>query len=111
MKNHFYLIQMLAIILLCFKAGNVQAQLVVTNSTNYYELADSFMESGIAVNNVTYTGNVLACGYFTNGDSTNLGTNSGIVLSTGRVTDINNGASFFGSYSFGDSGNVLLTTM
>jgi hypothetical protein len=102
---------MFAVILPCFIGGNVEAQLVVASSTNYVQLVDSFISSGVSVSNVSYTGHTSACGYFSNGNSTNLGANSGVVLSTGFVADIGNGASYNGSTLLANPGNPLLTSL
>lgn len=111
MKSQSSIIKIFAIIFICFIDRNVQAQLVVTSSTNYVQLVDSFILSGINVSNITYTGNAVACGYFSNGNSTNLGTGSGIVLSTGFAVDIATGASYTGNSNLGNSGNPLLTML
>lgn len=111
MKNYTRIIQLLFIIFLCYAHKNAQAQFAVNTSTNYVQLVDSFKLSGITVSNITYTGNALACGYFSNGNSTNFGINSGIILSTGSVTEVDDGAPYNGNYDLAASGNALLTSL
>jgi len=111
MKNHTYIIQLCAIVFLGSFDRVAQAQFVVTSSTEYDQLVGDFMGSGISVSNINYTGSELACGYFSDGDLANLDASAGIVLSTGRVADIDNGALYFGNFALGSSGNVLLTAL
>jgi hypothetical protein len=47
--------------------------------------------SGITINSVTYTGSNAASGQFTNGNSSGIGINSGITLSTGYLSDVASG--------------------
>ena len=44
--------------------------------------------SGVTVSNVTYEGDILQRGSFTNGESTNLGLSTGIILTSGDINDI-----------------------
>lgn len=65
----------------------------LTTSTNLSPVQlveDVLVGNGVAVSNVTYTGDLEAIGSF-NGANTNLGLNSGIILTTGTVLNSNSG--------------------
>ena len=61
------------------------AQLVITPQSNAQLLAQKLVGTGITISNVTITGNNLSFGYFNHLGGTQIGLDSGIVLSTGRV--------------------------
>ncbi|HEY0356126.1 MAG TPA: choice-of-anchor L domain-containing protein, partial [Flavisolibacter sp.] len=61
------------------------AQLEITPQTNAQALAQRLVGDGITISNVTMTASPLATGYFKNTGGTQLGIDSGIVFSTGRV--------------------------
>ena len=61
------------------------AQLEITPQTNAQALAQRLVGDGITISNVTMTASPLATGYFKNIGGTQLGIDSGIVFSTGRV--------------------------
>ena len=63
------------------------AQVVINQSFSPTQLVNKFLRPGIQVSNINYNGTADAIGYFI-GTSSNLGLDSGIVLSTGYVTDI-----------------------
>ncbi len=65
------------------------AQLNVStgNTANYY-VQNVLLGSGVSVSNITFTGNSEQIGEFSNGNTTTLGLDRGIVLSTGNVTNI-----------------------
>ena len=66
-----------------------KAQMVIsTNKTPAQLVQQVLVGSGVTITNVTYTGASVAIGEFSNGGTTNLGLLSGIVLSTGKVTDV-----------------------
>lgn len=111
MKSLRWIAQIFLTSLFCSFCQNAKAQFSVDTSTNYVQLLDNFASSGVSVSNVTYTGSPLACGYFSGGSATNLGIESGIVLSTGRVKDISNGVAFNGSFIWGTQGNLLLNSL
>ena len=97
-------------------AVNVFGQLYIDTTMTPAQLVQNvFVGTGISVNNVTLSsGTVGMYGSFTGGDSTNLGLNSGIILSTAiDVTKTANPASFFSSDSVffsGDTDFAALTT-
>ncbi|MFT4600749.1 MAG: gliding motility-associated-like protein [Arenicella sp.] len=68
-----------------FSGGFSYAQLSTSTAQTPTQLVESVLVgNGVAVSNVSYTGHAEAIGSF-NGSSTNLGLNSGIVLTTGTV--------------------------
>ncbi len=68
-------------IIVCFS----YAQLQVDTASNYQQLVDNFILSGVTASNVVYTGETSAVGTFTNGATTNIGMTDGIFLTTGVV--------------------------
>jgi len=75
----------LILAVLCFSIINTQAQLVVTQQSDINLLVNNFILTGVTATNITYTGDTNAVGSFSNGNSTNLGLNDGIILTTGIV--------------------------
>lgn len=67
---------------LCFVAD---AQLQIVPQTNAQALAQKLVGPGITISNVSVTGSNLSTAFFYNQGGTQLGVDSGIVLSTGRV--------------------------
>ncbi len=63
----------------------LKAQLEITPQTSAQALAQRLVGDGISISNVTISGSPLATGFFRNMGGTQLGLDSGIVLSTGRV--------------------------
>ncbi len=61
----------------------MKAQLVVTNAPNGLALAQKLVGDGVSISNVTFTGNPLMAGFFNNLGNTNIGIDSGIVLTNG----------------------------
>ena len=70
-----------------FFSINLHAQLVVNQSFTPQQLVNKLLGPGVQVSNVTYTGSSDAIGYF-DGTVSNLGIDSGLVLSTGYITDL-----------------------
>ncbi|MGZ5286191.1 MAG: choice-of-anchor L domain-containing protein, partial [Flavisolibacter sp.] len=64
---------------------SVKAQLQITPQTSAQALAQRLVGDGITISNVTISGSPLATGFFKNVGGTQIGLDSGIVLSTGRV--------------------------
>lgn len=74
----------LLLFLLCMGI-HLRAQLTVNTSVSASQLIQSLVGSGLTVSNVTMNCNTGAYGTFTNGNSTNLGINSGILLTSGTA--------------------------
>ena len=99
----------------CLLASFCKGQLVITNESIAQALAQKLVGDGITISNVTFTGNSLQSGYFNNtAHTTNLGLDSGIVLSSGTVktaggvTGFDGVASSLASTNYGGSGDADL---
>jgi gliding motility-associated-like protein len=71
-----------------FVALKSNAQLIITPQASGQLLAQKLLGSGVTISNVTLTASNLATGFFKNISGTNLGLDSGIVLSSGRVKSV-----------------------
>ena len=90
----------------------MQAQLVVqTNLTPEQLVQQVLVGGGVSVSNVTYQGNNFMHGSFINGETTNLGLDEGVVLSSGGVQFIPNPASVFANQGYGLPGDPTLNTI
>ncbi|MFN8293228.1 MAG: choice-of-anchor L domain-containing protein [Chitinophagales bacterium] len=92
------------------------AQLTVTASNNAATLAQSLEGNGVAISNAILTAANDAAGSFNANFNTNLGISNGIVLTTGRTSDVsktaNIGSSKIGaSYDNGAIGDTLLQSL
>jgi hypothetical protein len=94
------------------------SQINIVPSTDPVQLVNGFVLSGVSTSNIQYTGSlvettntVCTLGTFTNGSSTNLGINDGIIISTGNINQISNASTFFLSTSQGGSGNLILESI
>ncbi|HSG67981.1 MAG TPA: PKD domain-containing protein, partial [Bacteroidales bacterium] len=79
-----------------FYANIASAQLVIDNTMTPQQLVQNILVgSGVSAFNITYTGNVAnAICAFSNGNTTNLGLDEGILLSTGIAAEASNPQSF-----------------
>lgn len=102
--------QILGILLLLF-CNFAMGQLVVNTSYTVNQMIQNFIGSGVTVTNATYTGGAASRGCFSNGNTTNLGLTSGVVLCTGYATAISNPASFFMSTNLGLAGDANLNNI
>jgi len=107
------LITRLLIIFLVIFSNNVSAQLVVENTLTPEQLVQEILiGSGITATNITFTGaQDSAIGNFYNGETTNLGINEGIILSSGMVLEVPNIASFQASTPNGEPGDIDLDNL
>jgi gliding motility-associated-like protein len=78
------ILSMVAFLLPVFSYGQLQ---IDTSSTPQQLVQNILIGSGVTASNITFTGSALSIGGFSNGDSTNIGLDAGILLSTGRVID------------------------
>ena len=86
-----------------------QAQLSVSNSLTPEQLVTQVLVGGgVSVSNVTYQGNNLMRGSFSNGHGTNLGLDEGVVLASGNVNQVPNHPSVFASSGYGLPGDPTL---
>ncbi len=84
-------------------------QLQVNGSMTPQQLVQNVLVGGgVNVTNVNYTGPNGCIGAFSNGQTTNLGLASGILLSTGGINNVPNPGSYFLSNNMGGSGDPLL---
>lgn len=100
------LVKILLFIVSGFLSTSGFSQLVTSTSQTPTQLVENVLVgNGVAVSNVTFTGNAEAIGSF-NGANTNLGLDNGIILTTGTV--LNSGGIFGGNGPHGpnDSGSA-----
>lgn len=94
---------------------NLQAQLAVSTSMTPQQLVQNVLVgNGVTVSNIVYSGVSGSIGEFTNGNTTNLGLTSGIVISTGRVNAtpaIGSPASNFASTDNGSGSDPQLQSL
>lgn len=64
------------------------AQLTIVNNSNATQLAQLLAGNGVTISNAVKNCPNAALGSFSNGNTTNLGLNSGVVLTTGTVTPV-----------------------
>lgn len=69
----------------CIQANLISAQIVVTDATTALSLAQRLVGEGVSISNVTFTGRFEMVGFFNNTGGTNIGIDSGIVLTSGRA--------------------------
>jgi gliding motility-associated-like protein len=91
-----------------------KAQIAIVDTLTVNELvSDVLLGSGVQVSNITFNGNAAAIGFF-DGTNSNLGLDSGLVLTSGDIKDIpgpnNSGSTTTGWYSAGDTVLDKLTT-
>ncbi len=93
------------------------SQLQITPQTNATQLAQYLVGDGVLISNITINGSPLSTGYFKNLGGTQLGLDSGIVMSTGRVltssggTGLNGPATAFASTDLGLAGDPQLDAL
>jgi len=75
----------------CLFAGNALALTTVAmdNATN---MAQSLVGAGVTISNATYTGAAAASGYFSGGTAAGIGIESGIVMTSGSIANLNGSA-------------------
>ena len=98
----------------CFCMFSSKAQLIVNQPTSITQLVNNFILSGVSASNILYAGDSNAVGSFLNGNTTNLGMNDGIILTTGVINGtpaIGDSASAFSSTSNNQSGDALLNSL
>jgi len=88
------------------------AQLNVNSGMTPTQLVQNVLVgTGVTVSNVTFTGGVNALGNFSNGNTTNLGLNNGVVMCTGSIFDIPQAVSNFASIDLGLPGDADLDAL
>ena len=92
---------------------NSFGQLVINQTMTPAQLVQNvLLGGGVTVSNIKMTkGSSVQYGSFSNGATTNLGLNSGVVLTTGKATSIPNKASVLASSTLGNPGDSDLTAI
>ena len=86
-RTSYALIAILIFVVFNPKLGLSQIQ--VSNSQSVQNLVNNyFAGDGVIISNISFTGQSISMGSFTNAASTNIGMNEGVILSTGSVLDI-----------------------
>lgn len=93
----------LSLLSIFFFASNVHGQLVVNPTNNGSDLATAIVGAGVTISNVNLDCGTNAAGLFASGNTTNIGLDNGILLTTGLATDAI-GPNSAGNTSF-DNGN------
>lgn len=74
------------LLLLAFCGGPLAAQLNINTTMTPEELVESLVGEGVSYSDVTYHGGIIAKGYFSGGDQTNMGLKSGVLLTSGSAS-------------------------
>lgn len=113
MKHKYFLISILFVFsLLIHSSKQLSAQINIDTTYTPAQLVQNFLiGQGVIASNVSYTGAPEAIGYFNNGGTTNLGLDSGVVLSSGDVTLIPNNSSNSAGKNLNLSGDSLLQSL
>jgi hypothetical protein len=74
--------------ILIFLLLDCHAQLIITPGTPTNLVQNVLVGAGVTVNNITYTGGPSTLAQFSNGNTTNLGLTSGVVMCTGDYNQI-----------------------
>lgn len=77
----------LAGVLFLLMGSTLHAQLVVSPTNDGSALASSIIGSGVTISNVNLDCGSNGAGFFSNGNSTNVGIDDGVLLTTGLATD------------------------
>jgi len=87
------------------------SQISVSNTAPYdseqYLVEDILLGNGVSASNITFSGEPTQIGFF-NGVSSNIGLDSGIVMSSGNIADIDSPSSGFSSTDVGGNGDADL---
>ncbi len=108
---------LLLVLTLLFVIPSVSySQFVIQNFSTPQQLVEEvLLGEGVSVSNVSYTGSTLSVGSFSNGNPSVLGFSAGIMLSTGKVTNLFGANSVpnmqFNTQGTGDAQLQLLTPM
>ncbi|HNR17150.1 MAG TPA: choice-of-anchor L domain-containing protein [Chitinophagaceae bacterium] len=88
------------LLLTCLTSYITEAQLIITQHPDATALAQKLVGDGVSISNVSFTGNSLMASFFLNrANRTNIGIDSGIVLTSGRAKTAGN--------NFGVDGNGI----
>lgn len=77
---------LLILVFLAVSPFFVQAQIIPNNTLSPTQLVQNvLMGGGVQVSNISYSGSALSIGSFTNGNSSNIGMDEGVIISTGNI--------------------------
>ena len=82
-KQRFFPNSFILIILLLFVSNISSGQIIIESSVSPEEMVETILGDGIPYDSVSFQGSNSAVGIFSNGQSTNLGIESGIFLTSG----------------------------
>lgn len=85
-------------------------QLIVDNTATATQMVATLLGPGVTASNITSTCATNQWGIFSNGSTTSLGINGGIVLTSGTAVGLGNPASNFSNSATGQPGDADLTT-
>ncbi|MBI5541262.1 MAG: choice-of-anchor L domain-containing protein, partial [Bacteroidia bacterium] len=108
------IIKLCSIALICSLFCSVQSfgQLAVAGGMTPNNLVQTVLVgNGVTVTNVTATGPTNCLGSFSNGNTTNLGLTSGVIMSTGGFANVPNANGYFLSNSLSGAGDPLLAAL
>lgn len=102
---------LLGLVVLSTALAKLNAQLTVTPNSNPTQLAQVLAGSGVTVSNATINCPAAALGTFSNGNATNLGLNTGVVLTTGTVGAVAQASTAFASTDNANGGDPDLNNI
>ncbi|NLN73902.1 MAG: T9SS type B sorting domain-containing protein [Bacteroidales bacterium] len=107
------ILRYLAVFMLLFVSGNLFAQLVISpNPSPQNAVQDVLVGQGVSVSNISYSGAGVAWGTFSTGaNATNLGFSEGILLTTGKASDVANNVTYHASTANNTSGDPQLQSL
>ncbi|MEP7165723.1 MAG: choice-of-anchor L domain-containing protein [Ferruginibacter sp.] len=79
------------LVIVCFLANVCKGQLNITSQSNAQALAQKLVGDGVSISNATLISDTRATGFFNNISGTNIGIDSGIVLTNGRAKTVLSG--------------------
>ncbi len=113
MINSKVLKRFLTFILFAFISSSIYGQLIINQTGTVAQwVQNNLVGTGVTVSNVTFSGSAQSIGTFSSGTTTgNLGFNSGLVISTGNVSQLPGPGSAFCSANVGGGSDPLLAAL
>ncbi|MFH0864987.1 MAG: choice-of-anchor L domain-containing protein [Bacteroidota bacterium] len=112
MKKFYLFLKFCIPLLLIFLSCRGYSQLAINTALTPAQLVQNVLVGGgVTVSNITMTGLPAMYGSFTNGATTNLGFDAGVILCTGNVTDIAQAGSAFMSLDQLQAGDANLNAI
>jgi len=111
-KNKLILVFKLMPVLFMFLTNELFAQLVINTTMTPTQLVQNVLVgTGVTISNVTYSGINSSIGSFSGGGGTNLGLESGVIMSTGDVSEAPGPVTFFASNTNGTFSDPQLAAL